>query len=297
MSLLILAYMVTAPGAAYAIDCPGYISNMQGCGGVGSNVWIAGQQLEACLATLPGSMVFQGATLMFCVQGGPNNNYCTFELNPKYKYSPAGSPMFPVGDISVYTGGVCQAKSLGQEPTESCGIYQGNPINTVTGNKFQLETDYIGSGVFPLKFTRSYNNLLTIFDSVSNWNHGPHLQILSSSSIAVIRTSQRIYNFTLFDSVNNIWGAAKDVPGKLAQIATGWNYTNLDDEVETYDTNGKLQSITNRAGLKQTLIYSDGTNGSSSGNGGYVLDATGNSTTTVLPSGLLIRVTDASRCV
>lgn len=67
-----------------------------------------------------------------------------------------------------------------------------------------------------------------------------------------------------------------------------------DHSVERYDANGKLLTRTDAAGKVQTLAYSDGTNGTSSGLGGYVLDATGNATATVLPAGRLIKVTDLS---
>ncbi|MFZ3017857.1 MAG: hypothetical protein WA056_05315 [Gallionella sp.] len=87
-----------------------------------------------------------------------------------------------------------------------------------------------------------------------------------------------------------------DVVGALFEIgvsasgnATGWTYRNDQDEVETYDAVGRLLSITNKAGLVQTLTYSDNTAGP---NGGYVLSATGIATATILPAGKLIRVTD-----
>ena len=42
-------------------------------------------------------------------------------------------------------------------PPDSC---VGNPINPGTANKFQRETDYIGTSSFPLQFARSYNTNL-----------------------------------------------------------------------------------------------------------------------------------------
>ena len=87
-----------------------------------------------------------------------------------------------------------------------------------------------------------------------------------------------------------------DVVGALVSVGpdangnpTGWIYTNENDELEKYDASGRLISITNGAGLSQTLTYSDGTSGTT---GGYVLDATGNVTTSVLPAGFLIHVVD-----
>ncbi len=44
---------------------------------------------------------------------------------------------------------------------QQCGKgegYDGNPINTLTGNKFQREVDFQGVGVFPLSFTRDYSS-------------------------------------------------------------------------------------------------------------------------------------------
>jgi YD repeat-containing protein len=74
-------------------------------------------------------------------------------------------------------------------------------------------------------------------------------------------------------------------------INTGWRVNTSDDEAELYDATGKLLSLTDRRGHTQTLTYSDGSTGP---NGGFVLDAQGNPTTTVLPAGLMLRVTDAS---
>ena len=40
-----------------------------------------------------------------------------------------------------------------------CDKARGNPCDAATGNKFETETDYLGSGNFPLVFRRSYNSL------------------------------------------------------------------------------------------------------------------------------------------
>ena len=37
-------------------------------------------------------------------------------------------------------------------------VSEGNPINSVTGNKYQIETDFIGAGSFPLVWQRVYNS-------------------------------------------------------------------------------------------------------------------------------------------
>ena len=82
------------------------------------------------------------------------------------------------------------------------------------------------------------------------------------------------------DNIGKLNSIGVDTSGNL----TGWIYINEADEIETYDATGKLTSIINKQGLTQTLTYSDGTAGP---NGGYVLDATGVATSTVLPAGKL----------
>jgi YD repeat-containing protein len=109
------------------------------------------------------------------------------------------------------------------------------------------------------------------------------------------RADGKALTFTL--NSTGIWITDADITDTLVQLkdatgtVTGWKYTTAADEVELYDADGKLQSITNYSGLTQTLTYADGTTGP---NGGYVLDAAGNPTATILPAGLLIRVTDVS---
>lgn len=109
----------------------------------------------------------------------------------------------------------------------------------------------------------------------------------------VIRGGGKVYTFKL---VNGVWKSDADINDRLtAQLnAAGgiaaWIYTTEDMEVERYNPTGQLLSVTERTGQTTTLTYSNGTAGN---NGGYVLDATGAPTTTILPAGRLIRITDA----
>jgi len=122
------------------------------------------------------------------------------------------------------------------------------------------------------------------------------LYINGTTSIAIVKRADGKQFY--FNLVNGVWVSDADVVGTLVETGvdasgnpTGWTYLNENDEVETYNAAGQLVSITNRAGLSQTLTYSDGTTGP---NGGYVLSSLGVSTATALPAGVLIRVTDPS---
>ena len=159
-------------------------------------------------------------------------------------------------------------KNLGQP--DFCPI--GNPINQATGNKYQIEPDYLGTGPFPLVWQRTYNGDAQVKAASlgANWR-GTYDRSLSAqtTTATVYRPDGKSYKYQLSGSV---WVGDADGEDRLQQVTGGWTYTTADDAVETYDSTGKLLSMANRAGLKQTLTYSDGTTGS---NGGYVLDASG----------------------
>jgi RHS repeat-associated protein len=128
------------------------------------------------------------------------------------------------------------------------------------------------------------------------WRHSFARSLYFSSGHSIIAITHPDGKTLYFNLVNDVWISDADVPDRLAEITdangvlTGWRYTvAADDSVETYDATGKLLSIDDRSGHTQTLTYSDGTAGAK---GGYVLDASGNPTTTVLPAGLLLRVAD-----
>ncbi len=177
-------------------------------------------------------------------------------------------------------------KNLGQPAF--CPV--GNPINQATGNKYQTESDYLGSGSFPLIWQRTYNGDTQVKAASlgANWRGTYDRSISAQTTTATVyRPDGKSYKFQLSGSV---WVGDADGVDRLQQITGGWTYTTADDAVETYDSTGKLLSIANRVGLKQTLTYSDGTTGS---NGGYVLDASGNPTVATLPAGRLIGVTDS----
>jgi RHS repeat-associated protein len=177
---------------------------------------------------------------------------------------------------------------------------QGNPINAGTGNKFQSESDYATTGSTTLAITRSYNSITSLNPTTEALGQpfGRHWRgtysravVENNQSRVVYRPDGRAFNYA-FDSSAQRWQSDADITSALVQLSnnSGWSYTNADsDEIEIYDANGRLQSITARNGMVKTLTYSDGTSGT---NGGYLLDAAGNPTAAILPAGLLIRVTD-----
>jgi YD repeat-containing protein len=175
-----------------------------------------------------------------------------------------------------------------------------NPVNPATGNKYQAETDIAGRADGPPGFVRHYNSGVPVHNRVlgGKWNHPYNSRIiLGPQTLAVAhRPEGRQERFTLQGSA---WVAEADIADRLTElkdaqgVRSGWRYyLAASDSTEHYHASGYLTAIENRSGLTQTLVYSDGTNGASSGNGGFVLDAAGNPTTAVLPKGSLLRIRD-----
>jgi RHS repeat-associated protein len=150
-----------------------------------------------------------------------------------------------------------------------------------TGIKYQTEAVYVGTGPFPLALVLSYNSRRTD-DPFPAWpglfgtlwtsplerrvkiyqltiTAGPAPKI-----VGVRRPDGKELEFRMPASGNRyvVDGDIADVLDRFADganVTTGWRYTSADgDLIETYDASGKLLSLANRAGLTQTITYSDG---------------------------------------
>lgn len=173
--------------------------------------------------------------------------------------------------------------------TQCLTCTRANPVNPASGNKVQQQRVYLGLNGFELALTyNSYDQLPLRF--------GPQWRDTFNRSIAIESGTAIAYRAdgkTLgFASSGGAWVAEAVTADRLVQTTSpaGWQLTSQNgDQVETYDSAGKLLSIRSRAGLVQTLTYSDGTSGA---NGGFVLDAAGNPTTFILAAGQLIGISD-----
>ena len=169
-------------------------------------------------------------------------------------------------------GTVVPPKNLGKPNEKNCGIQTSRPIHIASGNKFLEETDFIAAGQGGLRFERFYNHG-GVPESQSDWwgahwhthvgrfwRHTYDRSILHVASGAITtasayRADGKVIAFTLH---NGAFASQKDVDDRLERTATGWKLTTGMDDVEIYDADGKLLSITTRGGLVQTLAYTDG---------------------------------------
>ena len=147
-----------------------------------------------------------------------------------------------------------------------CETCVGNPIFPGFGNKLQVETDYVGGGPFPLRFTRTHNSMRGIplagrAGLGTNWTHNYTRRLvtsgLHSGSVFAVTASRSDGKSVTFNLSGSVYQTDPDQQAyKLVKTGTGWQLTDPDgDEVETYDAAGRLIAIANRAGLTQTLSY------------------------------------------
>ena len=125
----------------------------------------------------------------------------------------------------------------------------GNPISIATGNKFQQET--LLAGLLPLRL--NYNSL----DQTWRHNYSYRLSV-SAGTASLIRPDGKGISFTRSDTG---WRADDDdVFYQLAELvdqadSAVWQVTNQTGNIEHYDNEGQLLSITNLRGQTVNLAY------------------------------------------
>jgi RHS repeat-associated protein len=147
---------------------------------------------------------------------------------------------------------------------------EGNPINPGTGNKFQIETDYAVAGPSALKFGRTYNSTASLNSGRlgSRWRGTYDRSITVTKAGTAISTVVPAMAFRhdgkifMFDYVGGSFVPTGDVVERLVVLTngsgqiTGYTFTTAEDEVETYNANGRLLTIVDRAGFTLTMGYS-----------------------------------------
>jgi RHS repeat-associated protein len=168
----------------------------------------------------------------------------------------------------------------GQTPADASGNIEcfkwpssnncvGNPVDCGNGEKRQREEDYASGDVGGLSFTRYYNSAgywsLSSREAVNPdvWRHSyssaVHAFPTGSSALAAVVRPQgdvRYFNSGGVEMQNFDGGAyrlLKLVDGGGAH--TGWKLTTPQSDVEIYDTQGRLTSVTTRGGAVTTLAY------------------------------------------
>ena len=157
-----------------------------------------------------------------------------------------------------------------------------------------MDADVIGSVPGSLNFVRTYNSnpgtVSTILGARWRTDFGQKLGFDGSANKGTVWAYRPDGKSIKHVLTNGVYLPDADISDRLYVDSTNGGAYRLhlsDQRIERYDASGKLLSITHATGQTESLSYSDGTSGP---NGGFVLDASGTATTTVLPAGLLIKV-------
>jgi len=141
-----------------------------------------------------------------------------------------------------------------------------HPINTATGNKYYHEVDYVGAGPFPLKFERHFNSRVAgSSGTFPLWTHSyrQYLRLETYSGILYATAYRADGKVIQFKQSGDVWNPVSvNTTERLTSIKdSGGNLIGVelltdDDVMEAYDANGRLNSLTDRSGIQQTLTYS-----------------------------------------
>ena len=139
-----------------------------------------------------------------------------------------------------------------ETPRKMC---EGNPCNPATGQKYQVETDYAAPW---LTFKRIYNNKqYGRFDGVMGhyWRHTFERRI-EDESVTAVRLYRETGQSFRFISSGGTWIPDADVVITLTPAtvngASGWEVMTESGDIELYDTDGRLVTLTPR-GSEQSL--------------------------------------------
>jgi len=152
----------------------------------------------------------------------------------------------------------CQLQSPIEDSGELCA---GNPISIGTGNKHQVEIDYSDTRKGYLRLERHYNNYVRggnpgLFGV--NWTSTFERKISYHGSMPDFVTVRREngLDYQYIKQVDGSWQSNTASRETLIETDSGWTYASTDDETETYDVAGQLQSIRYVDGTLLDFIYS-----------------------------------------
>ena len=160
------------------------------------------------------------------------------------------------------------------DKTGTCNACGVNPVNLVTGAKYDAIVDYQNYSPFPIKLVRYYSN------AASGWHFNYDIRIESysripSSNVAYVTALREdgtriIWKSTDADeSINsNLWHwtaqqkatsktilSALEVIKPIGSPVAGYQIKNLRDQIEKYDADGKLTTIEDTLGRELAFQY------------------------------------------
>lgn len=181
---------------------------------------------------------------------------------------PKGYSLWPAGDNSY-----CYATSTEQRPCPDGACTDvGNAISAISGRQAIKETDFTGSGTFPLAFERTYSSysfpalplVVRPVATISNyWRSNYENAIVlykgTAKMTAVAYRSNGVVDYFYLSAGH--WVGRTEQKATLVSTfdpngdPVDWTYQTEDGTVEAYDQNGRLLAISNRTDNTHNLTY------------------------------------------
>ena len=187
-----------------------------------------------------------------------------------HAYSTTAKGCVPIEQICgeggyTYVFGRCLNRNLGSSSCPTTPLV-GNPINAATGNKLQIENDISLPNAHHLHLKRIYNSLQISGSNslfANNWRSNFDASIEYQRAWGMHRAilHRPDGNTLFFELHNNIWTGPKnaalilqsttDVQGNISR----WSLIDAKGNVEEFDAEGLLVSVTNPQSGTTTLTY------------------------------------------
>jgi YD repeat-containing protein len=193
---------------------------------------------------LPQAFLLAGPNLGGPITSARHQAFCIYDRDPPA--CPANKP-------------ACKPKKNAGRPCPG-GNCTPHPIRLGTGNKMLSEVDYVsGNGL--LKFVRYYNSDLSVgtFNLGRHWASTWDRAIFATAAQATVMREDGKQH--VFNNVSGTWITDADVNAVLTRQTdslgnvSGWTLKLPDDSAESYDKDGNLIAISDRAGLTVHLSY------------------------------------------
>lgn len=162
------------------------------------------------------------------------------------------------GGSSVSAGGGIGGWGGGGTGGGGGSEFMVDPIDLRLADKVHVQVDYLGAGVAALRWTRVYHSNRTVFAAATTQRIGQgwrsfydrSVQVLSATAVRLHRANGTVLDFS-FNGSNWVTTSSG---GTLTALASGWQYLNHRNTLETYGSNGRLTSMARR-GLVTAMAY------------------------------------------
>jgi YD repeat-containing protein len=181
-----------------------------------------------------------------------NNRFVTPQSNPSFTFTAVDD----IEDTDPEMEHPLLEEAVGENAQQCDSV--GNPIGVSAGNKFQREVDIPQVGLSPIEFVRYHNSKGFVSNSFINyWTHtyDRYIEVPANpltETVKVVRPDGKKINFNWNGSA---FEANPGVHSVLTQSAGGWEFSDEDLTLETFDSDGFLIDITDIEGHVQTATY------------------------------------------